>query len=141
MVTSLKRCRLSSSIHQLSLSRFSIRSSPAEVNTPDVPPETQTGFVQSAEMIHVGSAAAEQISQSQKSGFRSNLLIKSQAEQLMPRKRKLTGHAVWLLRVSDGFLRLAVCRGVPLSERRRLRPHQRTVFLQDGLHRAELRAQ
>lgn len=47
---------------------------------------------------------------------------------------------VLLSRLFCRFLRLSVCRGVPLSERGGLRAHQRTVLLQDGLHRTELRA-
>lgn len=48
---------------------------------------------------------------------------------------------VSILRLPNWILWRPLCRGVPLPERRRLRPHQRSVFVQDGLHRAELRAQ
>lgn len=56
-------------------------------------------------------------------------------------KNKETAVVYFPPRLPRRFLWLSVCWGVSLSEWSWLWPHHRTVLLQDGLHRTELRAQ
>lgn len=103
--------------------------------------EIQTGFG-SAGMIRVGSTGTEQINNLRKAASRfTDHLWVWRVEQLTLWSVFVRTSCVFVCRMSFRFLRLSVCGGVSLSERGRLRPHQRAVLLQDGLHRTELWAQ